>query len=57
VVGAINILSRGMQMLRDEGRDTMDASIGWGTTARIACEVNGNSRQQQEPTEAVLAFA
>lgn len=44
-VGAINILSRGMQMLRDEGRDTAEASAGWyPTTARIACEVNGAIR-------------
>ncbi|MEO1768088.1 RNA-guided endonuclease InsQ/TnpB family protein [Thiobacter aerophilum] len=28
VVGAVNILSRGMQVLRDEGRDTADASAG-----------------------------
>ena len=41
LVGAINILSRGMQMLRDEGQDTADASARWETTARIACEVSG----------------
>lgn len=41
VVGAINILSRGMQKLRDEGQDTADASAGRETAARIACEVNG----------------
>ena len=41
LVGAINILSRGMHMLRDEGQDTADASAGWDTTARIACEVSG----------------
>ncbi len=28
VVGAINILSRGMQIMRDEGRGTTDASVG-----------------------------
>ncbi len=28
-VGAFNILSRGMERLRDEGRDTADASVGW----------------------------
>jgi putative transposase len=28
MVGAINILSRGIQMLRDEGRDTINALIG-----------------------------
>ncbi len=41
VVGAINILSRGMQKLRDEGQDTSDASFGYNSTARIACEVSG----------------
>ncbi|MHB8408308.1 MAG: RNA-guided endonuclease InsQ/TnpB family protein [Acidiferrobacterales bacterium] len=39
VVGAINILSRGTKML--EGQDTADASAGYESTARIACEVNG----------------
>lgn len=52
-VGAINILARGMEKLRDEGQDTLDASSGWETTARIACEVSGaRGRQQQEPAEA-----
>ena len=41
LVGAINILSRGMQRLRDEGQDTADASAGRETAARIACEVSG----------------
>ncbi len=41
LVGAINILSRGMQRLRDEGQDTADASAGRDTVARIACEVSG----------------
>jgi putative transposase len=41
VVGAINILSRGMQIWRDEGQDTADASAGYASTAQIACEVNG----------------
>lgn len=36
VVGAINILNRGMKML--EGQDTADASAGCASTARIACE-------------------
>ncbi len=40
VVGAINILSRGMQKWRDEGQDTADASAGCASTARIACEVS-----------------
>lgn len=59
-VGAINILSRGMQILRDEGTDTADASAGCcgasrhSRTARIACEVRGaQDRQQQEPTEVI----
>ena len=39
MVGAINILNRGMKML--EGQDTADASAGRETAARIACEVNG----------------
>lgn len=38
VVGAINILGRGMKML--EGQDTADASAGCASTARIACEVS-----------------
>lgn len=44
VVGAINVLSRGLQILRDEGQDTEDASTGCvsnSRTAQIACEVNG----------------
>ena len=41
VVGAMNILSRGMAKLRDEGQDTAHACAGWETTARIACEVSG----------------
>lgn len=44
VVGAINILSRGMQKWRDEGQDTADASAGCASTARIACEVSGAVR-------------
>jgi putative transposase len=39
LIGAINILNRGMKML--EGQDTADASAGCASTARIACEVNG----------------
>jgi putative transposase len=39
VVGAINILNRGIKML--EGQDTADASAGQNIAARIACEVNG----------------
>jgi putative transposase len=55
VVGAINILSRGMQRLRDEGQDTADASAGRESAAQIACEVNGAvSRQQQEPAEVTM---
>jgi putative transposase len=56
VVGAINILSRGMQQLRDEGRDTTDASVGIQVgglleSARMACGSNGVGRRKQEPTE------
>jgi len=40
VVGSINIHSRGMNQLRDEGQDTVDASTGYESTAQIACEVN-----------------
>jgi putative transposase len=60
VVGAINILSRGMQILRDEGQDTADASAGRETAARIACgELAQSGRSaKQEPAEATQgAFA
>jgi putative transposase len=42
VVGATNILSRGMQILRDEGRDTSDASLGmqYAASPRMACGSN-----------------
>jgi putative transposase len=43
-VSSMNILSRGMEVLRDEGQDTAQACAGWETTARIACEVNGAVR-------------
>jgi putative transposase len=44
VVGAINVLNRGLKLF--EGQDTADASAGWEVTpaARIACEVNGAAR-------------
>ena len=42
LVGAINVLNRGMKML--EGQDTADASAGCASTARIACEVSGAAR-------------
>jgi hypothetical protein len=48
-VAAINILGRGLKMLK--GQDTADASARCESTARIACEVNGEVKQQQEPTE------
>ena len=56
VVGAINILSRGMQLLRDEGRDTTDASVGMRVdglpvSARMACGSNLAGGRKQEPTE------
>uniref|UniRef100_D5X4A9 Transposase, IS605 OrfB family n=1 Tax=Thiomonas intermedia (strain K12) TaxID=75379 RepID=D5X4A9_THIK1 len=41
LVGAMNILSRGVQKLRDEGQDTGDASPKQNIAARIACEVSG----------------
>jgi putative transposase len=41
LVGAINILSRGIQMLRDEGQDTAHACARCLSTARFACEVSG----------------
>ena len=56
VVGAINILSRGMQMLRDEGTDTTDASVGTRAgglpgSARMACGSNRIGGRKPEPTE------
>ena len=36
----MNILSRDMEVLRDEGRDQAQACAGWETTARIACAGN-----------------
>jgi len=67
VVGAINILSRGMQLLRDEGQDTADASAGYASTARIACREEGSglarrrktkpASMKQEPTEETLRVA
>ncbi len=44
VVGARNILSRGMEKLRDEGQNTARARAGCASTARIACEVSGAVR-------------
>jgi putative transposase len=35
-VSSMNMLSRGMEVLRDEGQDTAQACAGWETTARIA---------------------
>lgn len=43
IVGATNILSRGMQIL-DKWQDTADASAGYENAARIACQVNGAVR-------------
>jgi putative transposase len=56
VVGAVNILSRWMQQLRDEGQDTTDASVGIQVgapleSARMACGSNGAGRRKQEPAE------
>ncbi|KAH0436569.1 RNA-guided endonuclease InsQ/TnpB family protein [Paraburkholderia fungorum] len=54
VVGAINILSRGMESLsRDEGQDMGDASLRRETAARIACgePVPSGRSTKQEPAE------
>ena len=56
VVGAINILSRGMQMLRDKGQDTTDAAVGMRVgeppvSARMACGSNCTGGRKQEPAE------
>jgi putative transposase len=56
VVGAINILSRGMQLLRDEGQDTANALAGMRAgrlpaSARMACGSNRVSGRKQEPAE------
>jgi|CXWL01.1.fsa_nt_gi putative transposase len=58
LVGAVNILARGIAHLQGEGQDTTAAAVGQATAAQIACEVNGaRARQQQEPTEvSQLAF-
>ena len=48
VVGAINILNRGMKML--EGQDTVDASTWYASTAQIACEVNDAARSSAAGT-------
>jgi putative transposase len=62
VVGAINILSRGMQLLRDEGQDTANALAGMLAggllaSARMACGSNGVGRRKQEPTETTTCGA
>ena len=59
VVGAINILSRGMQILRDEGQDTAGASAGRETVAPMACGGMAQSGRpaKQEPAEATHALA
>jgi putative transposase len=56
LVGAINILSRGIGLRRDEGRDTGDALPGCERTARIACGDTSPARgaSAQEPPEANL---
>jgi putative transposase len=60
IVGAINILSRGMKICRDEGQDTIDASIGmrvdWlPASAQMACGSNRVGGRKQEPAEALSA--
>lgn len=58
LVGAINILARGMTLLQGKGPDTTAAAVGQNIAAQIACEVNGaRARQQQEPAEATHAAA
>jgi len=62
-VAAVNILSRGISMKRDEGRDTRDASLGPATAAQIACGEDARRAQparagraaskKQEPTEEI----
>jgi putative transposase len=56
VVSAINILSRGMQIWRDEGQDTANALAGMQVdrllaSAQMACGSNGVGRRKQEPAE------
>ena len=55
-VAAINILSRGIQKLRDEGQDTANALAGIQVdvlleSARMACGSNRFGGRKQEPTE------
>lgn len=56
VVGAINILSRGMDCMRDEGRDAGDASPGMllkesTVSAQMACGSNRVGGRKQEPID------
>ncbi len=56
LVGAINILARGIQLLRDEGQDTTDAAVGMRVgeppvSARMACGSNRTGGRKQEPAE------
>jgi putative transposase len=56
LVGAINILARGIQLLRDEGQDTADAAVGMRVgeppvSARMACGSNCTGGRKQEPAE------
>jgi putative transposase len=58
LVGAINILSRGMKILRDEGQDTTDASVGIQVdslleSAQMACGSNCTGSRKQEPTDTI----
>jgi putative transposase len=55
-VAAINILSRGIQKLRDEGQDTANVLAGMQVdrllaSARMACGSNCTGGRKQEPTE------
>jgi putative transposase len=58
LVGAINILSRGMKILRDEGQDTTNALVGMlagslPASARMACGSNHASDRKQEPADTI----
>lgn len=60
LVGAMNILSRGMDAIRDQGRDAAEASAGRGkTAARIACggKVRQDLPKKQEPPEEIKGLA
>ena len=49
LVGAINVLRRGMECVQSEGQDMGDASPRRETAARIACEVSGIGHGPKPP--------